>query len=73
MTARTQRLSVNLEGEVFGIVAKIAAKTGQSTSAFARDLMLDALERREDLALSNLAKKRDKNTQKTIKHQDAWK
>lgn len=34
---------------------------------------MEALERREDIALSDIAQARDKQKAKRIKHHDAWK
>ncbi len=45
----------------------------KSVSMLAKELILEALEYREDLALSTLAKIRDKSKVKKIKHEDAWK
>jgi hypothetical protein len=42
-------------------------------SFLAKELILEALEQREDLALSEIAKVRDIKRAKTIKHEDAWK
>ena len=44
-----------------------------SVSSLTKELILEALERREDMALSAIAELRDKPKVKKVKHDDAWK
>lgn len=46
----------------------------KSSTTFAKELIIDAVEKREDMALSSIAKQReDNNTGPLISHDDAWK
>ncbi|MBU0456034.1 MAG: DUF6290 family protein [Pseudomonadota bacterium] len=67
------RLSITVDPERAKILANLAKQNNQSISALAKELIIEALELREDLILSTLAKKRDSKSQKRISHQDAWK
>ena len=55
-----------------GLLAHLAREGDTSLSAVAKELILDALERREDMALSLIAKMRDVERVKKIQHKDAW-
>jgi len=69
------------QGENWGLkeayTMKKTVKRQKSVSSRAKDLVLDTLERNEDMALSALADERiaeaEKKKQNTISHQDAWK
>jgi len=51
----------------------LAKQEHTSLSNLAKELVLEALERREDKALSAIAETRDTKKAKRIKHEDAWK
>jgi predicted DNA-binding protein len=67
------RLNITFDPEKTAILMELAKKNHRSVSAIAKELILEALERREDIALSVLAEKRDSPRRKKIRHQDAWK
>lgn len=67
------RLNITFDAEKAALLADLAKKNHRSISAMAKELILEALELREDIALSTLAEHRDTRHQKRIKHQDAWK
>lgn len=67
------RLNISFDPDKAAILASLAKQNHQSVSAIAKELILEALERREDMALSALAEKRDSKHRKKVKHQDAWK
>jgi predicted DNA-binding protein len=73
MTTTNPRLSITLEPNTAGVLALMAKHEHKSLSGFARELILEALERREDMALSDLAKKRDTGKNKVSSHHEAWK
>jgi len=50
----------------------MAQKPHQSTASLAKDLILEALEYREDMALATLTEIRSLGNQATVKHSDAW-
>jgi len=67
------RLNITFDGEKTALLMDLAKHNHLSVSAMAKELILEALERREDIALSALAEIRDLPHQKRIKHQDVWK
>ncbi len=73
MTTLHPRLNITMDPEKAAVLADLAKQNHQSISAMAKELILEALERREDMALSAIAEKRDSSRQKRIKHEDAWK
>jgi hypothetical protein len=54
-------------------LTELAKKQDRSTAGFAKELILEALEKREDVALSKLAQIRDIATATRIAHNNAWK
>jgi len=73
MPTKHPRINITFEPNMIGILDLLAKQEHKSVSGLAKELILDALERREDMALSVLAKTRDIQDQKTIKHRDVWK
>ena len=55
------------------LLDELAKNHERSTAGFAKELILEALERREDVALSKLAEIRDLTTSTRIAHSSAWK
>ncbi len=70
---KSPRINVTFEKSIATILTEIASDAHQSVSSLVRELTLEALERREDLALSQLADARFIPTSKRVKHEDAWK
>ena len=73
MPTKNPRLNITFEPETASILATLAKFEHKSISSLAKELILEALERHEDMALSALAEKRDSARQKKIEHQHAWK
>ncbi len=73
MPTKNPRLNVVLDKEIYEIISKLAEQEGKSMSVIAKELMEDALEKHEDLLLSEMAMKREKQSKKTIPHDKAWK
>lgn len=73
MPTKHPRINTAFEPNMVGILGLLAKQEHKSVSGLAKELILDALERREDMALSAIAKTRDVQEQKMIKHSDAWK
>lgn len=73
MTTKSQSINITLESDVLDLLSVRAAKEGKSVSGMAEALILDALERHEDLTLSHLATVREAKGGQTIAHDDAWK
>ncbi len=68
------RLNVTFLPETVALLAQLAEREGKSVAGLTKELVLDALERREDIALSALAERREKETKgkRTIPHAQAW-
>jgi predicted xylose isomerase-like sugar epimerase len=64
---------VTFEETIADILATLAKKEKIPVSRLARELILEALELREDIALSAIADARDIENVKTVSHEDAWK
>ena len=73
MPTTNPRLNVTFDRTTADILAGLAKEEHVSVSSLAKELILEALERREDLQLSALAKLRDKKKEKLVEHKDAWK
>ena len=73
MPTKNPRLNVVLDEDLYEMVTKIAKQEGKSMSVVAKELMEDALEKHEDLLLSEMAMKREAKSKKTIPHDKAWK
>ena len=72
MPTKSPRVNVTFEPAIAAILARLAKERGQSVSGLARELVLEALERQEDMALSALAESRDVGKRKTVSHEAAW-
>lgn len=55
------------------MLTEIAAHEDKSLSTVAQELIVEALDRHEDMLLSGLAMKREQKSKKTIPHDKAWK
>ena len=73
MPTKNPRINITLEESLAGILLSLAEHEHKSLSSLAKELLLEALERREDLALSSIAEIRDTAKAKRIKHADVWK
>ncbi len=73
MPTKNPRLNVVLSDELYERVEKIAEQEGKSLSVVAKELMEDALEKHEDMLLSEMAMKREAKSRKVISHDKAWK
>lgn len=73
MQTKNARINVTFEPPLLSLLNSMAKEAHQSTAGFVKELALEALERREDVALSALAQARDTISAKRVKHEDAWK
>ena len=73
MSTKNPRINLTVDSQIASILATIAKKQELSVSRLAKELILDALERHEDYALSQLAEKREIKRQKRVSHEQAWK
>ncbi len=74
MPAQNPRINVVLSNLLYQDVRLLAEKDNVSLSAKVRDLLKEALEIQEDIALSAFAEKREKswNASKALSHDDVW-
>ncbi|NVM24386.1 MAG: toxin-antitoxin system, antitoxin component [Desulfobacterales bacterium] len=74
MPAQNPRINVVLDNFLYQNVRLLAEKDNVSLSCKVRDLLKQALEIQEDMALSAFAEKREKswNDSKALSHNDVW-
>lgn len=74
MPTKNPRINVVLEEPLYRNVERIAKKDGVSLSMKVRDLLKEALEIEEDIALTNIAEEREKTfiTKKALGHNEVW-
>ncbi len=74
MPAKNPRINVVLEKPLYNAVHDLAEDEGVSMSMLMRDLVREALELREDRALTAFAAEREKgfDRRKTLSHEDVW-
>jgi predicted DNA-binding protein len=73
MPTKNPRLNVVLDDSLYKIIETLAKKEGKSMSVIAKDLLENAIEKHEDLILSQMAMERESKSKKSISHKDAWK
>jgi hypothetical protein len=73
MASVNPRINVTFETATADLITLMAHKQHRSVASVVRELAIEALELREDLYLSDLAKKLDKPGVKTYSHNVAWK
>ncbi len=74
MPTSNPRINVVLEEPLFKNVKELAKRDGVSLSLKVRDLVKEAIEIEEDVALAKIAGKREKGftKSKALKHGDIW-
>jgi hypothetical protein len=73
MPTKNPRINITLEESTASLLSSLAEQEHKSISGLTKELVLEALERREDMALSAIAEIRDVPKKKRIKHDDVWK
>lgn len=72
MPTERPRVQVTLDNDTNALLSILADQNEQSISATAADLIREALELHEDIALSKLSDERISETTKWHNHDDAW-
>jgi hypothetical protein len=72
MPTSSPRVHVVCEAPVYIAINDIAKEEHRSMSAIAHDLIVEALDRREDLYFSELAEQRENKSFRVMSHQKAW-
>jgi hypothetical protein len=75
MPTKNPRVNIVVEPPLYSVMQDIATSEGVSLSTIARDLIREAIELREDVALADLADARMKtlDRKKALSHDDVWK
>ncbi len=74
MPAKNPRVNVVLERPLYDALGRLARREGASLSTKARDLLRDALETHEDLALAKIAEERERTLDRAagLTHDLVW-
>jgi len=74
MPTKNPRINVVLEPPLYHNIERLAERDGVSLSLKVRDLVKEALEIEEDIALSGFAEKRERTFEKkkSLKHSEVW-
>jgi metal-responsive CopG/Arc/MetJ family transcriptional regulator len=74
MPTKNPRINVVLDKTLYRSVQRIARKDGVSLSLKVRDLVKEALEMEEDIALATIAEEREKtfDRKKSLTHNEVW-
>ena len=67
------RINITLERPIIYFLSSLAKQEHKSMSRLTKELVLEALKRREDKALSMIADIRDIPKAKRLKHDNVWK
>jgi len=73
MPTKNPRINITFDQEYSELLTAMAKKRNKSVSSLSKELILEALERQEDMSLSELAEARDIVKAKRVSHKDAWK
>lgn len=73
MPTHNPRINITLEEATALLLSQLAKKNHKSVAGMAKELILEALERREDMVFSAIAESRDIKSAKRVKHEDIWK
>jgi predicted DNA-binding protein len=74
MPTKNPRVSIVVEPPLYSVIHDLATSEGVSMSTIARDLIREAINLREDVALAAFADKRMKTFDKkeALSHEDMW-
>jgi len=72
--AKNPRVNVVLERPLYDALGRLARREGASLSTKARDLLRDALDTYEDLALAKIAEERERTLDRSaaLSHEAVW-
>jgi len=74
MPAKNPRINIVVEPPLYGVMHDLAVSEGVSMSTIARDLIREAIDLREDVALAALADTRMETFDRkaALSHEDMW-
>ena len=70
---KNPRINLTFEEDTASLLSLLAKQEEKTVSNLVKELILEALSRREDMVLSAIAEARDTQHAKKIDHEDAWK
>jgi len=73
MSTKNPRFNITFDAVEAKFLSQLALQENKSVSRLAKELILEALERREDVVLSAIADARDADSDEIVSHEDAWK
>jgi predicted DNA-binding protein len=75
MPTKNPRVNIVVEPPLYSVMRDLATSEGVSMSTIARDLIREAIDLREDVALATLADTRMKTFDRKVvlSHKDVWK
>ena len=74
MPTKNARINVVVEKPLYALIDELSKERGVSKSMLVRDLVIQAIDLREDQALTRLADERAKSFEKSkvLTHEDLW-
>jgi hypothetical protein len=72
MTTKLPRVNVTLDEVLLDILRNVAVQEQKSVSRVAKEMIVEAVSRREDMALSEIAKLSEISGKTYTSHEDAW-
>jgi metal-responsive CopG/Arc/MetJ family transcriptional regulator len=74
MPTKNARINVVVEKPLYTLIDEISKERGISKSMLVRDLVIEAIDLREDQALARFADERDKSFDKSkaLTHKEVW-
>jgi predicted DNA-binding protein len=74
MPTKNARINVVMEKPLYALIDELSKERGVSKSMLVRDLVIQAIDLREDQALTRLADERVKSFEKSkvLSHEDIW-
>lgn len=73
MPTKNPRLNLTFEPDTIATLIELSEMEHKPVATIAKELVLEALDRREDRILSSIAEKREETTEGSVSHEDAWK
>ena len=70
---KNPQINVTFEEDTVNLLGSLAKQESKTVSDLVKELILEALSRREDIVLSAIAEVRDTQDTKKVSHEDAWK
>ena len=73
MPTKNQRINITTNEKLMNNISLIAKQEKKTVSTLAKELIEEALDKREDMYLSIIANSREVESKKIVQHTEAWK